>query len=54
MSKRLKTLILLVTVILIGGCKEEVSSKLGGERLKFDSEESLVIQELTNENKGEF
>lgn len=54
MSKRLITLILLLTVILIGGCREEVSSKLGGERLKFNTEESLVIQELSNENKGEF
>jgi type III secretory pathway component EscR len=54
MTKRLITLILMLTVILLGGCMEEVSSKLGGERLKFNSEERLVIQELSNENKGEF
>lgn len=54
MSKSLITLILLTTVILLGGCMEVVSSKLGGERLKFNAEESLVIQELANENKGEY
>jgi hypothetical protein len=54
MSKRILTLILLFTVILLGGCKEEVSSKLKGERIKFDSEESLIVQELSNENEGEY
>ncbi|WP_226675020.1 hypothetical protein [Mesobacillus jeotgali] len=54
MRKRLITLILLLTVILIGGCKEEVSSLGEVERIEFDSEESLVIKELTNKNKKEY
>lgn len=54
MSKRILTIILMLTVILLGGCKEEVSSKLKGERIKFDSEESLIVQELSNENEGEY
>ncbi|MBT2695695.1 hypothetical protein [Bacillus sp. ISL-55] len=54
MTQRLITLILMLTVILLGGCMEEVSSKLGGERLKFNIEESLVIQELINQNQGEY
>ncbi|WP_102262536.1 hypothetical protein [Mesobacillus jeotgali] len=54
MRKRLITLILLLTVILIGGCKEEVSSQGEVERIEFDSEESLVIKELTNKNKEEY
>jgi hypothetical protein len=54
MSKRLITLILLLTVILIGGCSDEVSSKVEGERIKFNSEDSLIVQELTGENKGEY
>ncbi|GAM12380.1 hypothetical protein [Mesobacillus selenatarsenatis] len=54
MSKRHITIILLLTVILISGCREEVSSKLGGERLKFNTEEILVIKELINQNQGEY
>jgi hypothetical protein len=54
MSKRLLTLILLLIVILLGGCKEEVSSRGEVERIKFDSEESLIVQELTDQNYGKY
>jgi uncharacterized FlgJ-related protein len=54
MSKRLITLIFLLTVILIAGCRDEVSSMVKGERIKFNSEDSLIVQELTGESKGEY
>lgn len=54
MSNRFLTLFLLLTVILLGGCKEEVSSKGKDVKIKFDTEESLIVQELSNENEGEY
>ncbi|MBT2680914.1 hypothetical protein J7E38_18135 [Bacillus sp. ISL-35] len=54
MNNRFLTLFLLLTVILLGGCKEEVSSKGKDVRINFDTEESLIVQELSNENAGEY